>query len=157
MTNLAKKTENITADTTIAISVDVSDSVQSGDSYEIYDYHLQLSSPCIDSGDKFANAGEYDLDGNQRYVDSSDSSGWDGKIREIDVNNEDTVHIAWTLIDMGAYEYQPAGDLYDTFTLRFRDDLDTGAWQEMYSGKAGTWRDTTFGVLKKRFYRVWGE
>ena len=105
----------------------------------------------------FAEAESYDVDGNQRYVDASDTSGWDGMIKGLLLDDSDTAHIAWKLIDMGAYEYQPSGDLYETFTVQSRDALDTGTWQEVFAGNVGTWIDTSTAGADKRFYRVYGE
>ena len=144
-------------DSAITVWGDLSSDTLIGKTYVIYNYHLQESSPCIDSGYMFANSGEYDLDGNPRYVDASDSTGWDGTIKGMVYDSGDTLHIAWKLIDMGAYEYQPSGDLYDTFTLQIRDDLDSGSWQDAYTGKASSWTDTQPIGVKQRFYRVWGE
>jgi len=143
-------------DTTITVWCDLSNSVQAGDHYEIYDYHLQAGSPCIDSGYRFADAGEYDLDGNPRYVDASDSSGWDGVIKAMVVDDDNTVHLAWALIDMGAYEYQIACTPLK-FTLQSRDALNTGSWQDRYTGFAGTWTDTEAGGPGMCFYRVIGD
>ena len=143
-------------DTTVTVWGDVRDIAHSRDAYEIYDYRLQAGSPCIDSGYKFANAGEYDLDGNPRYVDASDSSGWGGAIKAMVVDADDTVHLAWASIDMGAYEYQSVCTPLE-FTLQSRDDLDSGSWQDRYSGFVGTWTDTEAVGVGKRFYRVIGD
>ena len=143
-------------DTTITVWADASALGIAGNQYQIYDYHLQENSPCIDVGYMFANVGEYDLDGNLRYLDASDTSGWDGTIKGITATDGDTVLIAWKLIDMGAYEYQPVGDFYDTFTVQAIDRLDTGAWQDVFTGNAGTWIDTSTAETEKRYYRVIG-
>jgi len=143
-------------DTTITVWCDLSDSVMTGYRYKIYDYHLQAGSPCIDVGYKYSEAGEYDLDGNPRYVDSSDSSGWDRRIKGIDVDDGDTIHIAWALIDMGAYEYQSACTPLE-FMLQSRDNLDWGLWQDRYNGFAGAWTDTEAVGIGQRFYRVIGD
>jgi rhodanese-related sulfurtransferase len=120
------------------------------------DYRLQSGSPCIDSGYQFADAGEYDLDGNPRYVDAWDSSGWDGAIKAMVIDDGGTVHLAWASIDMGAYEYQTACTPLE-FTLQSLDDLDSGSWRERYTGFAGAWTDTEAVGLGKRFYRVIGD
>jgi hypothetical protein len=145
------------SDTTITIWCDVSDSAHAGDIYKIYDYRLLPGSPCIDAGNMFIEAGDYDLDVNPRYVDASDTSGWDGNIKGLLLDDGDTTHIAWKLIDMGAYEYQPAGDLYETFTVQSRDALGTGTWQDLFTGNVGTWTDTSTAGADKRFYRVYAE
>ncbi len=143
-------------DTTITVFGDLSDSVDAGDSYEMFDYHLQSFSACVDAGNMFVNAGEDDLDGNPRYVDASDSSGWDGTIKGIVVDDDDTVHIGWALIDIGAYEHQSACTALK-FTVQSRDALDSGGWQNRYTGLAGTWTDTEAAGIGKRFYRVVGD
>jgi len=53
------------------------------------DYHLKDTSPCIDAGDNslVPSGVDKDLDGNQRIVDG---------------NNDGT-----SIVDIGAYEYQP--------------------------------------------------
>lgn len=119
-------------------------------------YRFQAGSPCVDSGHKFANAGGYDLDGNPRYVDASDSSGWGGAIKAMVVDDDDTIHLAWASIDMGAYEYQTACTPLK-FRLQSRNDLDSGSWQDRYNGFVGTWSDTEAVGLGKRFYRVIGD
>jgi probable HAF family extracellular repeat protein len=144
-------------DTTITVWGDLSGDPLIGKTYAIYDYHLEETSPCIDSGYMFADVGEYDLDKNPRYNDASDSSGWDGTIKGMVYDSSDTLSIAWQLIDMGAYEYQPPGDIYDTFILQAIDDLDSGSWKDIYIGASGMWIDTGSTGAEKRFYRVYGE
>ena len=117
---------------------------------------LQAGSPSIDAGYMFIDAGEYDMDGKKRQVDASDTSGWDVTIKGLIVNDDDTTHIVWRLIDMGAYEYQ-RGCTPLEFTLQSRDDLDTGLWRDRYTGFAGAWTDTEAVGLGKRFYRVIGD
>lgn len=121
------------------------------------DYHLQAGSPCIDAGYPFAAVGEYDVDGNPRYLDASVTSGWDGTIKTIRKSEGGGVSLLWKFIDMGSYEYQPSGVLYNNFSLQSSDALDASNWQEMYTGPAGTWTDTETTGADKRFYRVYGE
>jgi parallel beta helix pectate lyase-like protein/thrombospondin type 3 repeat protein/polymorphic membrane protein len=122
-----------------------------------FDCRLQYGSPCIDSGDLLAGYGECDLDGNSRYLDATETTGWDGTIKAHRKNIDNSMNIVWALIDIGAYEYQPTGDLYDTFTVQSRDALDTGSWQDRYTGSTGAWTDTDTAGADKRFYRVYGE
>jgi predicted outer membrane repeat protein len=121
------------------------------------DLRLAAGSPCIDSGDRFIDAGGPDLDGNLRSADSDDTGGWDGTIKGIDLDSDGAVNVTWTLIDMGAYELQPAGGTFDTFTLQAIDFIDTGPWSDLFSGWAGNWSDTTAPEIDQRFYRVFAE
>lgn len=142
-------------DTTITVWGDVTGIALTGKSYEIFDFSLTETSPGVDAGYLFTDAGELDLDGNPRYQDANDSSGWDGAIKTITYG--DTVHIAWKRIDMGAYELQPENDIYDTFTVQATDNLDTGTWQDLYSTSAGTWSDTGAEGIDRQFYRILAE
>ena len=98
-------------DTTIMIWCDLSDSVITGDSYDVYDYHLQAASPCIDAGDNTAvppdtadldDDGDtaeripLDLDANSRFVDFPPPGGT-GVADPPDYPE---------IVDMGAYELQ---------------------------------------------------
>ena len=153
-------------DTAIMVWCDLSDSVITGDSYEIYDYHLQAGSACIDAGDSSAIPADvtdldddgdtteklpFDLDGNQRLVEST----WDD-ILQISSDNNTFITLTWPPpncgdVDMGAYEYQVQ------FTVQSRDVLDSGTWQDIFTGNVGTWTDTSTAGVGKRFYRVFGE
>jgi hypothetical protein len=144
-------------DTTITVWCDLSDSVQLGDSYEIYDYHLQAGSPCIDAGDSTIFVGYEDLGGDFRYVSSAGDPGWSGRIDNIRENDDQSIMLIWKQhIDMGAYEYQ-VPYTYETFTVQSRDALDTGTWQDRFTGNVGTWTDTDTSEAHQRFYRVYGE
>ncbi len=69
--------------------------VPSGAEYEIFSNRLLPGSPCIDAGDNaFAGFGTTDLDGNPRIVGDPDAP--------------DTGQGDCPIVDMGAYEYQPA-------------------------------------------------
>ena len=153
-------------DTSIIVSCDLADSVQAGDNYEIYDYHLQAGSPCIDAGDSSAVPADvadldddgdtteqlpFDLDGNTRLVEST----WDD-VLQISSDNDTYIALTWPPpdygdVDMGAYEYQVQ------FTVQTRNALDTGIWQDVFTGNGGTWTDTSTLGANKRFYRVLGE
>jgi len=76
----------------------------------------------------------------------------------ITLDSDDTAHIAWQWIDIGAYEFQTSGTLYDTFTLQATDALVTGTWQTIYSGSAGCWSDTSIdSSTNMKVYRVKAE
>ena len=121
------------------------------------DLRLPPGSPCIDAGDRFVDAGSSDLDGNLRSADSDDTGGWDGTIKGVALDSDGSVNVSWTLIDMGAYELQPVGATYDTFTLQAADFIDTGRWSDLFSGRAGNWSDTSASGMHQRFYRVFAE
>jgi hypothetical protein len=143
-------------DTTITVWCDVSDSVQAGDSYEIYDYHLQAGSPCIDAGDPDVMAGFSDLDGNFRYVNATGDAGWDDQINMIYKDENQDINLIWKCVpDMGGYEYPVSVPTFETFTVQTRDAFDTGSWQERFTGNVGTWTDTDTAGADKRFYRVY--
>ena len=148
-------------DTTITVWGDVSEIAQARDYYEIYDYHLLQGSPCIDSGDSTIDAGDYDLDGNSRYVDALDTATWDGTIKSIIKDDDSSITIQWIIsdehpIDMGAYEYQTTHTV-DTYTVQSTENLTSGTWQNIFTGNVGTWADTNTAGVKKRFYRVGAE
>ena len=65
-------------------------------SYEIHDHRLSPGSPCIDAADNTAvpKGIDTDLDGNPRFVDDPDT--------------KDTGFGDPPIVDMGAYEFQPA-------------------------------------------------
>lgn len=144
-------------DTTITVWGDVTEVAHTWDEYEIYDFHLQEGSPCIDEGFRYAHAGEYDLNGNHRHQDADVPSGWKGTMKGIASTQSGQVTVVWKSIDMGSYEHQPSGDLYDTFTVQSCDALDTGTWQDAFTGNVGTWTNTSTAGANKRFYRVYGE
>ena len=135
-------------DTTVTVWGDAEGIDGVRDSYEIYDYHPQSGSPCIDAGDTTVDSGQNDLDGNPRYL-----SLWDGKIKAIDVNPDQSITLRWKLIDMidiGAYEYQHN----NLFTVIRRPALGSGSWESVFTGRAATWTDTGSIGVKKMFYQV---
>ena len=142
-------------ETQILVWGDASEIAQARDNYEIYDYRLADGSPCIDAGDSSAYAGMKDLDGNFRYVNSTDKPGWNEDIDFIYKNGADDVTLLWKgLIDIGAYEYQVSVPTYETFTVQAREAMDAGEWSDIFSGNVGTWTDTGAGDFDSRFYRV---
>jgi hypothetical protein len=67
--------------------------VSNGDSYQIYDYHLTISSPCIDAGDNDAP--------------ELPDENFEGDPRKVDVPCvPDTGNGTPPIVDMGADEYK---------------------------------------------------
>ena len=144
-------------DTTITVWGDASALGLSGNSYRIYDYHLQFTSPCLDAGDNTVSVGFEDVEGNFRYVNNTSKPGWGEKIIHMFFDESDSFTLIWKgLIDMGAYECQNVVPTYETFTLLSKNDI-TDSWQTVFVGNESMWTDTQTVGVKQRFYRVWGE
>jgi len=80
--------------TTIVVSGDASSIAANNDDYQIYNYHLQEDSPCVDAGDSGGSyTGQVDMDGIAREVD----------FPLIFKSGKGPA-------DIGAYEYNEAGD-----------------------------------------------
>ncbi len=86
--------------TTVTVWGDASSIAQSGDGYTVFDYHVQLTSPCVDAGDDSALPADVaDLDGD----------GDSAEVLPIDFDGQPRV---LGVLDMGAYELagsMPAG------------------------------------------------
>ncbi len=97
---------------TIKVWSDVTDIAGEGDTYQIYDYHLRVDSPCIDAGYPEGDyIGQTDIDGEPRV--------FDGDYDEIPI------------VDMGADEYywSPADINSDGFVNFFDYAFFASAWQ----------------------------
>ena len=139
--------------------------VTSGASYQVYDYHLAVGSPCIDTGtNDAADLPSYDLDGNLRV--------WFGGT-------------SWT-VDMGVYEYASVpldvtsmtltteGHVQLTwnssvlpgasYTVEYSDEeySDSMTWNVLVTGVASagnqtSYTDTTAPAGTSRYYRILDE
>lgn len=103
------------------------------------DLRFQAGSPCIDAGDTGAVAADVaDLDGDG---DTAEAVPFDlaGRIRVVDeLNTIDTGAGGVPVVDMGAFEYQCAGNLDSVGDVRYSDfALLQGWWLESECGFCG--------------------
>jgi len=77
-------------DDSILIDADITESVNTGDSYIIFDYHLAPSSPLIEAGNNPVVAVATDIDGEERIMDGDESGT--------------------AVVDIGADEFNPYPD-----------------------------------------------
>ncbi|NIP55528.1 MAG: hypothetical protein GWN00_14405, partial [Aliifodinibius sp.] len=97
---------------TMKVWSDVNDIAKDTRTYQIYDYHLRVESPCIDAGDPNGDyTGQKDIDGEPRV--------FDGDYNEVPI------------VDMGADEYywSPADINSDGFVNFFDYAFFASAWQ----------------------------
>ncbi len=139
---------------TITVWGDASQLALAGKSYEMYDYHLDVASPCVDSGDNTVAIGRLDLGGNFRYVDTKGKSGWTGGLNYIVKEEGGAISLMWKgVLDIGPYECQVFGSAAETFIVQTRDSMDSGEWVDAFTGKVPMWTDEQ-AAGKQKFYRV---
>jgi len=80
------------------------------------DFSLLATSPCIDAGDNAEAVGNYDVDGNTRFIDDPFTD---------DTNGSGTPPI----VDMGSYEYRPTG-LVDVGGIVIWSSLSDGSFHD---------------------------
>jgi len=140
--------------TTLKVWGNASELAKANQQYEVCDYRLLSTSPCIDAGDNAVDAGMLDLDGGFRRVYTKTRPGWSGKVDYIVREHDGSVTLIWKgSIDIGAYECQVFGEVPETFAVETTESIVLGDWIEVFSGKVCAWSDDdTSGGAK--FYRV---
>ncbi len=142
------------ADNTLTVWGNATELTQSGGAYEIYDYHLHPSSPCVDAGKIVDGIGSFDVEGNPRLVNSKPNIGWEGQITYLGPQDHGSITLMWkAVIDMGPYECQVSVPTPETFTVQMREEMEHGDWIDVFVGNVGTWTDEQPSG-RQRFYRV---
>jgi hypothetical protein len=140
--------------TSLTVWGDASDVVGAGAAYEIYDYRLHPTSPCVDTGDSPMDAGRFDLDGDHRYVTSTEKPGWRQRVIYIDKEADGAVNLIWKgFTDMGAYECQVQAPVPETFSVQTRQRMESGEWVDAFTDKVSMWTDEQ-PTGRQKFYRV---
>ncbi len=140
--------------TTIKVWGDASEFASAGDTYEAYGYHVDPTSPCIDTGDNTIDAGRFDLDGNYRRICSTGRPGWAVRLDYFGMQASGTFTLIWKgFIDIGAYECQVVGEVPETFMVHTREEMDSGDWTEVFRGNVPMWTDH-LATGKQKFYRI---
>jgi hypothetical protein len=140
--------------TTMNVWGDASNLAKVNQAYEIYDYRLVATSPCVDAGDNAVDAGRFDLEGGYRRISTKGKAGWSRSVDYIVKDEAAAITLLWKgFIDIGAYECQVFGEVPETFAVETTESMESGDWIEVFSGKVCTWSDhETTGRAK--FYRV---